>query len=194
MASSATPYGLRPSKMIGSGYQTSGLNRYKIASGYNTNIFTGDVVKLVAAGTIEKDTGTTTATPIGVFMGVEYEPSTDEGLLHRQYWPADQTLKAGTQAWAYVVDDPDMLFEIQADESVAQAGIGANAPLVQGAGSTATGLSGVSLDGGSIATTATLPLRIVDYVDKVGFSEIGDAYTDLIVKFVTHQHRTALGI
>lgn len=193
MATAATPYGLRPTKMIGGQPMSHGINRYKIASGYATSIFNGDLVKFVAAGTIEKDTGTTTTTPIGVFVGCEYE-LTDEGLYHRQYWPASTSVKTGTTAWAYVVDDPDMLFEVQADGSVDQTALGANAAIVQGAGSTSTGNSGVSLDQSTIATTATLPLRIVDFVDREGFSAIGDAYTDVIVRMVTHHHRTALGI
>jgi hypothetical protein len=41
----------------------------EIASGYATGIFYGDLVKRVTGGTIEKDTGTTTATPCGVFLG-----------------------------------------------------------------------------------------------------------------------------
>jgi hypothetical protein len=38
--------------------------------GYGTSIFYGDLVKRVTGGTIEKDTGTATATPCGVFLGV----------------------------------------------------------------------------------------------------------------------------
>lgn len=190
MAATARPYGLRPMGLLGGQANAGSYRLYKIASGYGTGIFFGDVVKLVVGGTIEKDTGTTTATPIGVFMGVEYMSAT-QGLLHRNQWPASTTVPTGTTAWAYVCDDPDMLFQIQADEAVAQAGIGTNAALVQGSGSTATGMSGVKLDGNTIADTATLPLRIVDYV-KGPDSTIGDAYTDLIVRFNTHHHRTAL--
>ena len=191
MSTTAAPYGLKPVNLLGGQANPGSLRLYKIASGYNTGIFYGDVVKLVVGGTIEKDAGTTTATPIGVFMGCEYVSAT-QGLLHRNQWTASTTVPTGTTAWAYVCDDPDMLFEIQADEAVAQAGIGTNAALVQGAGSTATGMSAVALDGNSINSTATLPLRIVDYVRRPGQADIGDTYTDLIVKFVTHANRTAL--
>ncbi len=192
MATVASPYGLRPTNILGGQPMSHGLRQYKIASNYNTSIFQGDLVKLVVGGTIEKDTGTTTALPVGVFWGVEFE-SPAYGLNHKNSWTAGTNVKANTTVWAYVYDDPDMLFEIQADEAVAQNGIGTNAPLVQGSGNAATGLSGVKLDGGSIANSATLPLRIVDYVNKPGFSALGDTYTDLIVRINTHFNRTATG-
>ena len=193
MASTATPYGLRPLKMLGGQPMSHGITRYKIASAYAANVFYGDLVKLVAAGTIEKDTGTTTANPVGVFLGCEYE-LTDEGLYHRQYWPTGTTVKTGTTAWAYVADDPDMLFAMQADDTLDQTALGANAAIVQGSGSTSTGMSGVSLDADTVDTTATLPIRIVDYIDNVAHSALGDAFTDMVVRINTHFNRNATAI
>lgn len=192
MASTAAPYGLRPVNMLGGQPMSHGIRLYKIASGYATDIFNGDLVKLVVGGTIEKDATTTSGTPVGVFVGCEYE-DTAMGLLNRQYWPASTTPKTNTTAWAYVVDDPDMLFEIQADDTLGQNAIGTNAALVQGTGSTATGNSAVALDASTIAATGTLPVRIVDYVKRPGFSELGDAYTDVIVRINTHFNRATSG-
>ena len=80
MSSSATPYGARPvGTLSASGSFTAKVRHYQIASGYDTSIFFGDFVKLVTAGTIEKDEGTTTATPIGIFMGCSYtDPNTNQ--------------------------------------------------------------------------------------------------------------------
>lgn len=193
MAASATPYGLRPINLLGGQPMSHGIRLYAITAAYGTSIFYGDLVKIVAGGTVEKDTGTATANPVGVFLGCEYELS-DMGLLHKQFWLADTVVKTGTTAWAYVCDDPDALFEVQADDTLGQDAIGANAAIVQGSGSTATGNSGVSLDASSVNVTATLPLRIVDYVDKQGFSELDDAFTDMIVRINTHFNRNATGI
>lgn len=192
MAVVASPYGLRPINLQGGQVMTHGIRLLKITPGYATSIFNGDLVKLAVGGTIEKDTGTATALPVGVFLGVEYEdPSM--GLLHRQLWPAGQVIKTGTNALAYVVDDPDTLFEIQASGSLGQNCVGCNAGLIQTAGITATGKSKVALDVASIAAAATLPLRIVDYIRRPG-STLGDAYTDVIVRINTHFNRSALGI
>lgn len=193
MAASAKPFGLRPINLLGGQANSGSIRLYKIASGYATGIFYGDLVSLLASsGTIQKETGTTTATPVGVFMGCEYMSAT-QGLLNRNQWTASTAVPTGTTAWAYVCDDPDMLFEIQANGSLNQNCIGTNAAVVQGAGSTATGMSGVSLNAGSIATTATLPLRIVDWVKRPD-NALGDAFTNVIVRINTHFNRTALGI
>ncbi len=190
MALVASPYGLRLTNMQGGQYATHGMRLIKITAGYATNIFFGDLVTIVA-GCVEKDSGTTTALPIGVFMGVEYEDPA-YGLNFRQYWPASTVIKTGTTAWAYVLDDPDALFEAQANGALAQAAIGQNVALVQGAGNVAIGRSGVSLNAGSLATTATLPIRIVDFQRRPG-STIGDAYTDVIVRINTHLNRSNTG-
>ena len=130
--------------------------------------------------------------PVGVFLGCEYEDSS--GLRHRQYYPASLTVDSGTIIWAYVCDDPDALFEIQADGTLDLTAIGANGSLIQTAGDATTGNSAVALDASAVATTAAFPLRIVDYVDKTAFSELGDAYTDVIVKLNHHFYRQTTGV
>lgn len=192
MASTATPYGFRPVNMLGGQVMTHGIRQYPIASGYATALCNGDAVVLAIGGVINKFTGTTTAAPgpaVGVFVGVSYtDPAM--GFLTKNMWTAG-TVTA--DAMAYVVDDPDALFEIQASGSLGQNAIGTNAALVQNAGNTTLGISHVALNAASIAATATLPVRIVDIVDKQGFSQVGDAFTDVIVRWNIHFNRTATG-
>ena len=191
MAASAAPYGLRPINLIGGRPFSGSTRQIKIASGYAVNIFHGDIVKLVAAGVVEKDVGTTTATPVGVFMGCVYtDPGTSQKTF-RQYWPASTV---ASDAYAYVVDDPDVLFQIQGDAAVAQTTLGSNFAIVQTAGSTSTGNSKVALDASTTASTATLPLRLVDFVDGPD-SAVGDAFTDCIVKWnAGHQYQNTTGV
>ena len=90
--------------------------------------------------------------------------------------------------------DPEVLFQMQGDEAVAQAALGANSAVVQTAGSTSIGNSKNAVDGSTVATTNTLPVKIVDFVDGPT-SSVGDAYTDVIVKFnVGHQLTNTTGI
>ena len=180
MASTATPYGARPvGTLSASGSFTGKARAYNIASGYATSIFAGDFVKLVAAGVVEKDTGTATLTPIGIFVGCEYtDPNTGQ-LVQDQYWPASTV---ASDAVAFVIDDPFVLFEIQADGSIAQADLGLNAGVVQTAGSTTVKRSKNALDQSTAATTNTLPLRIVDFVRRAD-TEAGDSFTDVVAKF-----------
>lgn len=191
MASTAAAFGLKPVNLIGGQPFAGSTRQIKIASGYGTNIFNGDVVKLVAAGTVEKDTGTATATPVGVFVGCTFTDPNSEQMTFKNYWPASTV---ASDAFAYVVDDPDCLFHIQADGAVAQTALGANFAIVQGSGSTSTGVSGVSLDASTVATTNTLPLRLVDFFNGPN-SSIGDAFTDCIVKWnAGHQYANTTGV
>ena len=191
MANTAAPYGLRPVNLLGGRQFAGSVRQYKIASGYNTSIFYGDLVKFAIGGTMVKETGTTTATPVGVFLGVEYTDPSSKQLWHRNMWTAGTV---AADAMAYVLDDPDALFEIQADGSLDQNCLGTNAAIVQGSGNSTTGMSAVALDADTIDKTNTLPLRIVDYVRKQGFSELGDDYTDVIVRINTHFNRAPLGM
>lgn len=163
----SAPYGLEPVNLIG-GQQFAGQTReIPIASGYNVDLLNGDVVKLTTDGTIVKDTGTTTATPVGVFLGVSYTNPSTKQKLYAQYWPAGTV---ASDAVAYVQDDPDLLMKVVAVSGTTvptyagQAMVGLNAAFVQNTGSTTTGDSAVAV--GSFATTASLPARVVAIVPE----------------------------
>ena len=71
MANKDAPFGFRPAKMLGGAPFNNGQTSYGIASGYNTNIFTGDAVELHTDGTVT--VGAAGATNlIGVFNGCFY--------------------------------------------------------------------------------------------------------------------------
>ena len=195
MATSATPSGAEPiNTLSASGSYTGKVRHIKIASGYGTAIFYGDFVKLVAAGTVEKAAVTTAvvAGTVGIFVGCSYtDPSTNQ-LTFNQQFPAST---AASDIMAYVVDDPKLVFKMQGDEAIAQTGLGNNVSAVSTAGSTTIGRSRNALDGGSIATTNTLPLRILEFVDGPD-SAVGDAFTDCLVTYLplSHAYETKLGV
>ena len=192
MATTATPMGAEPTDTLSaSGSFTGKVRHIKVASGYGTAIFYGDFVKLVNTGTVEKDTGTTTLTPVGVFVGCAFTSPTTGELTFSQTFPAST---AASDIVAYVVDDPNVLMRMQSDEAIAQTGLGNNVAVVQTAGSTSIGRSKNAVDGSSINTTNTLPLRIIDFVDGPK-SAVGDAFTDVIVKFnAGHQYSNTTGV
>jgi hypothetical protein len=152
----SAPYGLKPVNLIGGQVYAGSTRLLKIASGYAANIFYGDVVKLVSTGTVEKDTGTTTGTPVGVFLGCTYTDPSSKQPRWSQYWP---TGTVASDAQAYVVDDPDILFKVAAVSSGTT--VAFNVSLVQNSGSTTTGDSAVAIDGSAVATTVSLPIRII---------------------------------
>lgn len=193
MASSAAPYGFKPLNLIGGQPYAGSTRQIKIASGYDTNIFNGTIVAIVAGGTIEivttngDDSTTFPAGTVGVFVGCTYTDPNSKQKLFSQYWPASTV---ASDAMAYIVDDPDCLFQVQADGAVTQADLGQNVHLAEvqstSTGSTTTGNSDIAVSA-TTAATATWAFRIVDFVDAPG-SSIGDAATDLIVKFNPGQH------
>ena len=195
MATSATPNGAEPvNTLSASGSYTGKVRHIKIASGYGTAIFYGDFVKLVAAGTLEKAAVTTSvvAGTVGIFVGCSYtDPSTSQMTFNQQF-PAST---AASDIMAYVVDDPKLVFKMQGDEAIAQTGLGNNISAVNTAGSTSIGRSKNALDGGSIATTNTLPLRVLEFVEGPS-STVGDAFTDCLVTYLplSHAYETKLGV
>jgi len=195
----SAPYGLKPINLIGGQVFSGATRQMEIASGYATNIFYGDLVKRISDGTIEKDTGTTTATPCGVFLGVSFTNSSTGQVQQQQFYPASQSIKSGTKIFAVVADDPDTLFQVAVVSGttvitgVGISAIGNNATLVQNAGSTTTGDSKVAiLD--STATTNTLPIRIIDVVRDT--ASAADVFPEVIVKinFGMHQYNNATGV
>lgn len=195
----SAPYGLRPVNLIGGQVFAGATRQMQIASGYATDIFYGDLVKRVAAGTIEKDTGTATATPCGVFLGVSFTNASTGQVQQQQYYPASVAIKSGTEIFAVVADDPDTLFQVAVVSGttvitgVGITAIGNNSTLVQNAGSTTTGNSAVAITA-TTAVTATLPIRIIDVVRDT--ETTADNFPEVIVKinFGMHQYNNATGV
>jgi hypothetical protein len=117
-------------------------------------------------------------------------------VIYAQYYPTGTTGVVN----AYVVDDPGVVFQVQSAGSVTQAALGANVFLnaVQSTstGSTTTGNSNTAVVAGSGAITTGGAFRVVGFVDMQGFSTVGDAFTDILVKFNpgAHSYSNATGI
>jgi len=195
----SAPYGLKPVNLIGGQVFSGATRQMEIASGYAANIFFGDLVKRISDGTIEKDTGTTAATPVGVFLGVSFTNGSTGQIQQQQYYPASVSIKSGTKIFAVVADDPDTLFQVAVVSGttvitgVGITAIGNNATLVQNAGSTTTGDSKIALLD-STATTNTLPIRIIDVVRDTATAT--DNFPEVIVKInaTMHQYNNATGV
>jgi len=191
MATTAAPYGLKPVKRADGMPYAGATSQYLIdPAGEATNLFYGQVVHIGADGYIALSTatgadGTTNALPtgttltgsLGVFVGCEY--INDQGQpTFSQYYPS--ATANGGDIKAYVVDDPNVLFQVQLDGAADQSDIGANtffaAAQSTSTGNTATGNSTSALDATTVTTTAAF--RIVAAV-----SPITDAYPDVLVKF-----------
>ena len=189
----SAPYGFKPVNRI-DGMPYAGQTRLiPIASDYNTAIYNGDLVKLVTGGTAELFTGADDGVMVGVCVGVQYVNSLSQ-FTPAQYYPGTSV----TNAFAIVVDDPMVAFKtaVTNDSSVmgtaARAAVGSNMSVVLGAGDAATGDSGQSAEAGTEATTAGLPLRVIDVVTETATG--ADTFVEIIVKINTHQYNSTTGV
>lgn len=198
MSATAAPFGLRPIGRLDNG-SLEVFRQYPIASGYATNIAMGDIVQLVDGGTattIEKQSGTgddsTEIDMVGIFLGCKFtDPNTGQ-LTFSQLWPASTV---ASDAMAYVVDDPSVLFAIQADAAPTNVGdiYGKNTLLIQTAPNTTFKVSRVALDISEISTDAQNPIRIIDYLGGDQGDEKGTSFPILVCKFNYHQHSSTTG-
>ena len=125
-------------------------------------------------------------------MGVSYTDPNSKQKVFSQLWPASTV---ASDAMAYVVDDPNVLFTIQADGAPANAGdiYGKNCLLVQTAPNTDLKISRVALDISELDTDANNPIRVIDYLGGNEGDENGSSYPILVCKFNYHQHTTTTG-
>jgi len=201
MAATAAPYGLRAVNHLGGTPYAGSTRMYPIGTGTATNIYYGDVVNVLATGLLTQNvtTGAVGALTqfvvgtVGIFVGCTYTDPGSNQVVFRQNWPTG-TVTADAQA--YVVDDPHAIFQIQANGTVAQAGLGSNCFLVVQATGTGNLLSGNSTTAAVAATVQTAAaFKIVGFVDSPT-STVGDAFTDLLVKFnpAAHAYTNGTGI
>jgi hypothetical protein len=186
-------YGLKPVKHAKGGIvrtnNFSGVNGYRIAATAPSAFYEGDLVTF-SSGNIVTDMGA--ASPgavVGVFWGAEYvDNSTGEVKFVRSI-PASTVAKDKYKV--YVYDDPDIIFQVEADQdttAIAAADVGKNVQIVASpTGSAITHKSGLVADSSTKATTNTFPLTIL------ASAELDDSFTsagtsmDILVKINTHQ-------
>ena len=197
MAATASPYGLRPINRIDGMPYAGATQTFLIdPAGEGTNIFYGQAVIIGADGylAISTATGADITTnnlggngvgAIGVFVGCQYVNAQGQ-VINAQYYPSGTT----GVVTAKVITDPSVAFQAQLSGSGAQTVLGTNtfftAVQSTSTGSTTTGNSTSSLSASVQAGAAAF--RIVGFVEIEGFSEIGDAFTDVLVKFNPSAH------
>ena len=192
MATTASPYGLRPINRVDGMPYAGATQTFLIdPAGEATNLFYGQVVIIGADGYLALSTATgadiTTNNlggngvgAIGVFVGCEYVNAQGQ-VINAQYYPSGTT----GVVTAKVITDPNVVFQAQLDGSGAQSVLGTNtffaAVQSTSTGSTQTGNSTSALESTVVTTAAAF--RIVGFA-----STPGDAFTDVLVKFNPSAH------
>lgn len=164
MANADTPFGLRPIRHKSGAPYNGAVNPYFINSSYGTALFIGDaVIKTGTANTAVVSVPGGGDFPIaslpeinsatvgdgnritGVIVAFAASPTALENVHN----------PASTERVAFVCDDPEAVFLIQADGAIPATSIGLNAVLIAThAGSSTTARSGMELDTTSDAPAA----------------------------------------
>jgi hypothetical protein len=189
------PYGLKPINLIG-GQVFAGSTRLRRIGSSAASIGYGDPVKFDTDGTVVVCTETTTPPDTGfagVFLGCNYVSSVTGQPTYSQAWISGTSVKANTYIYAYVADDPNTLFKavgvdsgtvVSTTSGFVYSDVGTNVALVANTLNTTTNDSQQGLKFSTVATTRSLPIRIVDVVEDTSFVSSGTTYyPEVIVKF-----------
>lgn len=187
MSTTNAPFGLRPA-VHPSGVIRQSVQNNGIASAYATALYTGTPIKRLTDGTIGACT-TADAVAIGVFQGCEYTGATGRFIVS-PYWPASATYTDDGKMQAYYTDDPNILYDAQANGAVAATKIGEGINLANNSqGSTYTGFSTQALDATTTGATPGLATVVAIPPGSYVGGEVnapGDAYTVVRVR-LTYQ-------
>jgi hypothetical protein len=181
MALSKALNGFVPSRRRGSGANSTGTSRYRVANAFGSDIFYGDLVKL-DGGYIEPITSAGSYST-GAFQGCEYIDPVSKQPTFSNYFPSGVSSAVG-DVTAFVVDDPAATYIVQADASVSVGDINLNFDVTLGGGSTVTGISGFGIIATSRQETTGM-VRILDIYDEPG-NAFSDANPKVEVRIVQH--------
>jgi len=197
----SAPYGLKPINRLDGMPYAGAVRHIQIASAYNTNIGFGDLVQIDTNGQCIRSAVTdgTSTYVAGVFVGCTFTNPVTKQKQFSQYWPANTV---ATDAFAYVVDDPNAVFKAVVVSSgttvtgLPRSAIGANVAVINNAANVATGNSLIAVDGTTApGTTSTYVLRVIDVVDETVFDNSGTPnFQEVIVKINLHQYNNTAGI
>lgn len=172
------PFGLRPA------YSLSGVIRPMgptpaIESGYGTAVYNGYPVAVNANGFMVA--AAPNARALGVFSGVEYTDGTGR-RVYLNKWIASTV---ATSIVSYYTLDPQMVYQIQANDTLDVSAIGQQYDWEALSGNSITGLSTFGLDVASAAANAGL--RVIGLAPGPD-NEWGDDYPVVLVQFSEHQY------
>ena len=184
MANRDAAFGLKPVKMIGGSPYSGGVSRYRIAANYGTSIFQGDMVMQVTGGTVEIHADGGTVPIVGVFNGCQYTDPTTGEQVYSNYYPASTN---ASDIIAFIIDDPNVVFEVQADAAFPIADLFGNFDIVYtSAGSTKTGISGAELKVADGGTGTTLSVKAIDISEDPDNDDVASANTNVYVVIQNH--------
>lgn len=207
MANTSRINGFRPVKHMNGAPYNGQANIYEVPAGETVPVFIGDLVKL-------SDSAATSGYPaveaaVAASSQVVSVPIVGAvvGIVNAKMDPVDGRMTGGsisldtpvyraasTKQLVLVADSPDIIFEAEADASVALADVGLNADIGASAHTLplVTGASPMYVYSTTApSASATRPLQIMGIVKRPD-NEAAAAYNKVLVKITTHAYGNAI--
>ena len=191
MANQLEKFGLRPYRKLDGTPLAGAQNRYTIKANYDQNIFQGDLVIPVSTGNIERHVFNTSEAVVGVFNGCFYTDPTTQKPTYKNFYPASTN---ASDIVAFVVDDPDAVFLMNADAAFTRADLFKNYSLDSNNGSTTTGISQAMLDVSVSGTAQTFAVQAIDISQDPENSDTSTSNANVLVRINNHFYRSGTGI
>jgi len=186
MANVLERFGLRPSRQLNGSPFINAQNRYRISSGNSTSIFQGDLVTPLASGTVTRYVANTSNPVVGVFNGCFYTDPTTQKPTFSNFYPQSTNASDIT---AFVIDGPDTVFEVNADEIFAVADIFKNYTVNNASGNTQTGISLVQLDVSLSGVDGTYVVQAIDISQDPNNNDVATSNANIMVRINNHFYR-----
>jgi len=187
MANVNEKFGLRPYRSINGAPWNNAQNRYTVANNLSTAIFQGDPVKPTTAGNVTLARSNTSDRIIGVFNGVFYNDPTTQKPTFRNNYPGSIAVAGIT---AFVVDDPNTVFLVDADDAFTRADLFKNYSLTNVSGNTLTGISEKQLDVSVSGITTTFAVQAIDIQEGATDSDTSTSGVNVLVRINNHFFRS----
>lgn len=187
MANVNEKFGLRPYRSLNGAPWNNAQNRYTIANNLSTAIFQGDPVKPTTAGNVTLARSNTSDRIVGVFNGVFYnDPSTQKPTFRNNY-PGSIAVAGIT---AFVVDDPNTVYLVDADAAFTRADLFKNYSLTNVTGNTLTGISEKQLAVGTSGLATTFAVQAIDIQEGATDSDTSTSGVNVLVRINNHFYRS----
>ena len=191
MANVAEKFGLRPYRKLDGTPLVGAQNRYTIKANYGSNIFQGDLVVPVSTGNIEVSTYNTSEAVVGVFNGCFFTDPTTGKPTFKNFYPASTN---ASDIVAFVIDDPDAVFLMNADAAFTRADLFKNYSMTNTTGVTQTGISKAQLDVSVSGTAGTFVIQAIDISQDPDNSDTANANANILVRINNHFYRSGTGL
>lgn len=193
MANVDLPVGFQPMQRYDGAALTAQLTPYQFASGFGTNVFLYDVMKLLTDGTVAPAAAGDQWR--GVVMGFQWI-ATNGSVMSGPYWPASNVTLNSAPVQVLLCDDPNQNYVVKltgSSTALTQAAIGATFNLSAAtAGNTATGISGMGLNPSTLATSAQ-QFRLQGFLPN-NYNDPTAAYARVVVAPALQDYRVNTGI